>query len=600
MIRLFIFCDRQIRSSSKIVVAPVVVLGFASSMKKSPPRRTRLITSLSRHLVVGLLLSSTFFVGSTIGSQSVSAAPVGASSFRGVSPTRVLDTRLSVKAATGSYNPVLISGLAGVPNTATAVVLNVTVVNPEGEGYVTVFPWGDPSLPNTSNVNIQRSGQMVANLVTVRLGGDGRIGLYTSIAADLLVDVFGYYSPSGATRAGRFIPFTPQRLLDTRGNATVGEGRTVRLSLPAGIPVDTEGLVLNVTAVNSRLRANGFGYWSAYPAGQDPGTTSNINISFSGQTIANQVIVKPSATGVEFYSYAGGDLLVDIMGYYTGAGSDVAVSEYGLFVPVSPTRLLDTRSTPNPLGEKVALHHNWTVEVGTASQTGIPSTGASAVALNVTMTRALGEGFVTAYPAGLARPDSSNLNANRAGVTAPNHAQLATGTRGVSFYSYGGADLIVDIFGWFVGEPKRSTLNAPTNSLPEPEGFPGNISIPQIGLKSLVREGTEFVNFDPSHLVESRTPNQPGNVAIFGHRVSHGHEFKNVDKLGVNSLVYLTIGTKLYTYRVTGVDIRLPSDPMLYASTSNDQTLSLVACHPPHSVKYRIVVHAVLIDIAEY
>jgi LPXTG-site transpeptidase (sortase) family protein len=567
-------------------------------MKKSRHRRSRLFTSLSRHLVVGLLLFSTFFVGSTIGSPSVSAAPIGASAFRGVAPLRVLDTRTTSKPGAGSYSSVVIAGLAGVPSSATAVVLNVTAIDATGEGYVTVFPWGDPSLPNTSNVNIQRSGQMVANLVTVRLGGDGRIGLYTSIAADLLVDVFGYYISSGATRAGRFIALTPQRLLDTRGNATAGEGGLVHLPLPAGIPVDTEGLVLNVTAVNSRLRANGFGYWSAYPAGQDPGTTSNINISSADQTIANQVIVKPSAMGVEFFSYAGGDLLVDIMGYYSGATA--AVSEDGLFVPVSPTRLLDTRSKPNPLGENVALHDNWTVEVGTANQAGIPSTGASAVALNVTMTRAHGKGYVTVYPAGRARPNSSNLNADKAGVTAPNHAQLATGTRGVSFYSYGGADLIVDIFGWFVGSPQVSTQNAPSNSLPDAEGFPGYISIPQIGLTSLVRDGTQYVDIDPAHLVESRTPNQPGNVAIFGHRTSHGREFRNIDKLGVNSLVYLTIGTKLYTYRVTGVDIRLPTDPLLYASTSNDQTLSLVACHPPHSVKYRIVAHAVLIDIAEY
>jgi LPXTG-site transpeptidase (sortase) family protein len=368
--------------------------------------------------------------------------------------------------------------------------------------------------------------------------------------------------------------------------------------MPGLIPPNTEGLVLNVTAVNSRLRTNGFGYWTAYPAGQGRGTTSNINISSAGQTIANQVIVKPSATGVDFYSYAGGDLLVDLMGYYTGTGA--AVSDDGLFVPVSPTRLLDTRSSPNPLGANVALHHGWTVEVGTAGQAGIPNSGASAVALNVTMTRAQGEGYITAYPAGTVRPYSSNLNADKAGVTAPNHVQLATGTRGVSFYSYGGTDLIVDIFGWFVGGTKGSTQNAPTNSLPDSVGFPSYISIPQIGLNSVVREGTEFVNLDPSHLVESRSPNQPGNVAIFGHRVSHGHEFKNLDKLGENSLVYLTVGSRLYTYRVTGVDIRLPTDPLLYASESNDQTLSLVACHPPHSVKYRIVVHAVLIDIAEY
>ena len=544
-----------------------------------------------------LVLATSLVVASTVSSSVVSAAPAGASAFHGVSPLRVLDTRESAKPTAGSYNPVLIAGLAGVPGSATAVVLNVTAIDAEGEGYVTVFPWGE-ALPNTSNVNIKRFGQMVPNLVTVRLGTQGKVGLYSSISANLLVDVFGYYSASGATAAGRFIALTPQRLLDTRGRATAGEDGVVHLPMPAGIPSNTEGLVLNVTAVNSQLRTNGFGYWTAYPADQARGTTSNINISTPDQTIANQVIVKPSATGVDFYSYAGGDLLVDLMGYYTGTGA--AVSEDGLFVSVSPTRLLDTRSTPNPLGENVALHHDWTVEVGTAGQAGIPGSGASAVALNVTMTRAQGEGYVTVYPAGRARPDSSNLNADLAGTTAPNHVQLATGSRGVSFYSYGGTDLIVDIFGWFVGSPQVSTQGAPSNALPDADGFPGYISIPQIGLTSLVREGTQFVNSDPSHLVESRSPNQPGNVAIFGHRVSHGHEFKNLDKLGENSLVYLTIGKKLYTYRVTGVDIRLPTDPMLYASTSNDQTLSLVACHPPHSVKYRLVVHAVLIDIAEY
>ena len=550
-----------------------------------------------RKCVAGLLLASTFVMSSSFGAHSVSAAPAGATAFHGVSPLRVLDTRETTKPVAGSPVPVLITGLAGVPSGATAVVLNVTAIDANGEGYVTVYPCGD-TLPNTSNVNIKRSGQMVANLVTVRLGVEGKVGLYSSISANLLVDVFGYYSASGATAAGRFVAQTPKRLLDTRGQATAREGGVVRLAMPAGIPANTEGLVLNVTAVNSRLRTDGYGYWTAYPAGEDRGTTSNINISAPGQTIANQVIVKPSALGVDFYSYAGGDLLVDLMGYYTGTGS--AVSEDGLFVPVSPTRLLDTRSTPNPLGENVALHHDWTVEVGTAGKAGIPNSGAMAVALNVTMTRALGEGYITVYPAGRSRPDSSNLNADLAGTTAPNHVQLATGSRGVSFYSYGGTDLIVDIFGWFLGSPQVSTQGAPRNSLPDADGFPGYISIPQIGLTSLVRDGTEFVDIDPSHLVESRTPNQPGNVAIFGHRVSFGHEFKNIDKLGENSLVYLTIGKKIYTYRVTAVDIRLPTDPLLYASTSNDQTLSLVACHPPHSVEYRIVAHAVLIDIAEY
>ena len=259
-------------------------------MKKFSRRQLHPFAILSRKLVAVLLLASSFVAVSTVGSTVVSAAPVGASAFRGVSPLRVLDTRETAKPTAGSYNPVVIAGLAGVPSTATAVVLNVTAIDAGGEGYVTVFPWGE-ALPNTSNVNIKRFGQMVPNLVTVRLGAEGKVGLYSSISANLLVDVFGYYSASGATSAGRFIALTPQRLLDTRGRATAGEDGVVRLAMPAGVPSNTEGLVLNVTAVNSRLRANGFGYWTAFPAGQAQGTTSNINISTPDQTIANQVIV---------------------------------------------------------------------------------------------------------------------------------------------------------------------------------------------------------------------------------------------------------------------------------------------------------------------
>jgi len=108
-----------------------------------------------------------------------------------------------------------------------------------------------------------------------------------------------------------------------------------------------------------------------------------------------------------------------------------------------------------------------------------------------------------------------------------------------------------------------------------------------------------FVDKDPSHLIESRTPNQPGNVAIFGHRTSHGKEFRNLDKLKVGSLMYLTVDGKIYTYQTTSIDIRTPSDPMLYATASNEQTISLVACHPPGSVKFRIVAHAQLVATTE-
>lgn len=531
-----------------------------------------------------------------IGVERAEAAPVGASAFHGIDPVRILDTRKGVRPGAKSSTVLAVAGVNGVPANASSVVMNVTAYQPDREGFITVHPWGE-GLPNTSNVNMQDNRSIVPNLVTAKVGTWGNVVLYASVGTHLIVDVFGYYVPVSTSREGRFVAVAPQRLLDTRHTSRVAPDGRVTVPRPWTVPIDTEGMVFNVTAVNSGMRANGFAYWTALPAGEPLPDTSNLNIMRAGQTIANQVIVKPSASGVDFYSYAGGDIIVDFMGYYTGPSA--ANTDEGLYVPVSPQRLLDTRSAPNPLGRGVAVHHGWSVELATGGAAGVPVNGASAVALNVTMTRTLDDGFVTVYPAGQSRPDASNINADRSGATAPNHVQVQNASRGVTLYSFGGADLIVDIFGWFTGPPAASPYSTPANQLPTAQRFPGQLSIPDIKLNTKVREHVAFVDMDPSHLVESRTPNQPGNVAIFGHRTSHGHEFRNLDKLKPGSLIYLTVEGKIYTYQTTSIDVRTPTDPMLYATSSNEQTLSLVACHPPGSVKYRIVVHADLVATNE-
>jgi len=552
--------------------------------------RARLVSRVGS-LVAVMLLIVTGVTALTIhvGVRAAHAAPSGASSFRGVTPMRLLDTRQTSKRAAGTATSVQVAGVAGVPAGATAVVLNVTVAEVQAAGYATVYPWGE-ALPNTSNLNVQSADEVVPNLVTVRVGASGSVGVYVSMGAHVIVDVFGYYQAAQSANAGRFIATVPTRLVDTRGGGIASSSTVVHLPFPSGVPADTEALVLNVTAVNSLG-----GYWTAYAAGTTRPATSNLNISRIGQTIANQVIVKPSASGVDFYSSNGGNLIVDMMGYYTG--SSAASSDVGLFVPIAPTRLLDTRSSPNPLGAGVALHDEWTVEVGVSGLPGVGSSGVGAVALNVTEVGTHGAGYLTAYPAGTSRPNASNLNADRTGLTAPNHVQVLAGSRGVAFYSDGGTDLLVDAFGWFIGNPVASVYSAPANQLPEGVDFPGSIEIPKIRLKSKVTQSTLLVNIDPSHLPESRSPNQPGNVAIFGHRVSHGHEFKYIDRLGPDDVFHITAGGVRYSYRVTSTDIRTPTDPLLYASTSNDQTVSLVACHPPGSVKFRIVVHATLFAV---
>jgi hypothetical protein len=84
-------------------------------------------------------------------------------------------------------------GQRGIPATATAVALNVTVDGPAGAGFFTVFPCA-AAPPDASNLN-DVAGLTVANSVTVGVGDGGAVCVYTEAAADVLVDVTGYYGP---------------------------------------------------------------------------------------------------------------------------------------------------------------------------------------------------------------------------------------------------------------------------------------------------------------------------------------------------------------------------------------------------------------------
>ena len=78
-----------------------------------------------------------------------------------------------------------------MPAGATAVVLNVTVTDPNYTGFVTVWPTGDP-MPVASTLNYT-FGQTVPNLVMLKLGAGGQVSLFNSAgAANLLADVVGY------------------------------------------------------------------------------------------------------------------------------------------------------------------------------------------------------------------------------------------------------------------------------------------------------------------------------------------------------------------------------------------------------------------------
>jgi hypothetical protein len=71
------------------------------------------------------------------------------------------------------------------------VVVNVTAVQADGDGFVTVWPCGQPR-PTASNLNV-RAGQIVPNLVVAKLGRDGKVCLYSHVGIDLIADLQGWH-----------------------------------------------------------------------------------------------------------------------------------------------------------------------------------------------------------------------------------------------------------------------------------------------------------------------------------------------------------------------------------------------------------------------
>ena len=145
----------------------------------------------------------------------------GGDGFVGVTPTRILDTRdqtggIGGRFVHGDTRTLRIAGVnkGVVPGDATAVVLNVTAVNPTNQGYVTVYPTGI-ARPLASNLNTQ-PGETRPNLVVAKIGANGSVDLYTYCdqlgSVDLIADVVGYFHPGG----GHVFGTDPQRLFDTR------------------------------------------------------------------------------------------------------------------------------------------------------------------------------------------------------------------------------------------------------------------------------------------------------------------------------------------------------------------------------------------------
>jgi hypothetical protein len=138
------------------------------------------------------------------------------------------------------------------------------------------------------------------------------------------------------------------------------------------------------------------------------------------------------------------DLVVDVTGYLSAGSS-------GVFTPTEPFRFLDTRErlTTEMNGGTGGnlLGGGQMLRIQIAGQRGVPS-NAKAVSINLTVTDALGAGYVTAWPCG-ERPTTSTANYN-AMQPVSNGAQLPLSADGaLCVFSLWPTHVVIDVNGWW-------------------------------------------------------------------------------------------------------------------------------------------------------
>ena len=243
-----------------------------------------------------------------------------------LTPQRLVDTRarspqgaitvVKKKYGTDSELRVKVAGAAGLPGARIgSVSLNVTVTEPETEGFITVYPCG--TRPLASHLNFV-ADQTISASVTSPVSADGEICIYSSSPTNLIADTFGWFvQGSGITPVG------PTRLVDTRSASPQGAisvtqkkyGATDELRLPlnnvAGLPDDGIGTVqLTVTATNP----SDTGFITVYPCGTLP-LASHLNYT-TNQTIAASVTTQVSTDGeICVHSSQPTNIIIDINGW---------------------------------------------------------------------------------------------------------------------------------------------------------------------------------------------------------------------------------------------------------------------------------------------
>ncbi len=399
-------------------------------------------------LVVVLLLG---FLAPTGSDSSVFGATGITTRYVKVAPFRLADTRVNLGAQRLDANTwrVTVAGVNGVPANAAAVAVSLVATGASQPGNLLTYPAGE-ARPTASNLNYD-AGQTYSTGAIVPLGAGGAFDVYTLNPVDFVVDVTGAFVPATTASAGRFVPVAPSRRLDTRTSGWLDPGETATVNLGNGVPNDATAAIVTLTST----APNSPGYFTAWASGAVP-QTSSLNVSDFGSTRATTTIIPIANRSLRVASSNGGHLIVDLIGYFTGPSAPS--NAVGLFIPMTPTRQLDTRQ-------------QGAFSAGEARS--FTTTGGGAAVGSLAMIHPAQPGYGALFANGTPTPETSSINLDETAIIA-NMAVTRTSSAGVAIYSSADTHYIFDQFGTFTSE--QAAVTGPvwptTPAAPKPPQLP--------------------------------------------------------------------------------------------------------------------------------
>ena len=377
--------------------------------------------------------------------NSFTTASTTALQFIPVTPCRVADTRNATgpfggpePAANTSREFDIPQSACNIPSTAVAYSLNVTVVPSGSLGFLTLWPSGQ-TRPAVSLLN--SDGRIKANAAIVGAGTNGGVSVYVTNAAQVILDIDGYFVAAGTASALAFYPLTPCRLVDTRQAAGPLGGPSLATNTSRAFPVQSSTCHIPATAQAYSLNATAvphgakLGFLTAWPTGQAQPLVSTLNAS-TGAVTANAAIV-PAGTGgnISIYVTDAADVVLDVNGYFARP----ATGGLSLYT-VTPCRVIDTRTGAGAF--------NATLAVAVEGSTCAPPATARAYVFNATVVPSGSLGFLTLWPAGQTQPVVSTLNAGDGAITS-NMAIVPTTNGSIDAFSSNSTNLVLDLSSYF-------------------------------------------------------------------------------------------------------------------------------------------------------